>query len=63
MVWYGEKRNNRVVGLDPETGERVHMVVTTPGATVRDLVMDEERGRLWLPLSDRGRICLVEVAR
>jgi streptogramin lyase len=63
IVWYSEKRNDRLVGLDPETGERVHVAVTTPGATVRHMVVDDVRGRIWLPLSDGGRIGVLELVR
>jgi len=62
FVWYGEKRNDRLVGLDPATGARVHAGVT-PGATIRHVLIDDTRGRIWLPLSDRGRIGLIELTR
>jgi virginiamycin B lyase len=60
VVWYGEKRNDRLVGLNPSTGERVSVGVSA-GATIRHVLVDDERGRIWLPLSDRGRIGMVEV--
>lgn len=62
IVWYSEKRNDRLVGLDPSTGARVSVAVT-PGGTIRQVLVDDARGHVWLPLSDRGRIGLVRLVR
>lgn len=59
VIWYNEKRSDTVVALDPATGERRRYRLPTTGAAVRHLAEDARRGRIWLPLSDRGRIGLI----
>lgn len=60
-VWYNESGNDAIVVLDPATGERRSFTIRTPRSTVRHITFDEERGRVWLPLSDTGRLGLIEL--
>jgi streptogramin lyase len=60
-VWFYERGNSEVVALDPATGERVRFRVPTAGAVARSIAIDDARGRVWLPLSDRGRIGLIRL--
>jgi virginiamycin B lyase len=60
-VWYNESGNSAIVVLDPITGERRSFAIPTKGATVRHLTFDEERKRVWLPLSDTGRLGLLQL--
>jgi virginiamycin B lyase len=60
LVWFSEKRTNAVVALDPASGERRTWALPTPASTVRQMALDEVRGRVWLPMSDAGRIGLIE---
>jgi streptogramin lyase len=62
-VWYGEAGTGDIVVLDPVRGERRRAAVPTPGAVVRHIVVDERRGRVWLPMSDAGRLGLIELRR
>jgi virginiamycin B lyase len=61
LVVYGEKNLNRIVLLDAVTGERRRALVPTPGSVVRNIVVDEARGRIWLPLSDTGRLGRIDM--
>jgi streptogramin lyase len=61
LVVYAEKNMNRVVVLDPVLDERVRARVPTPGGAIRNIVVDERRGRIWLPMSDTGRLGLIEL--
>lgn len=61
LVWYGERGNDTVIALDPRTRERVTFRIPTPGASVRHLAVDVDRGRVWLPLSDAGCIGLIDL--
>ncbi|MGH7574565.1 MAG: hypothetical protein ACREM1_05460, partial [Longimicrobiales bacterium] len=61
LVWYNEKGNDVVVALDPRARRRVTFRIGSSGATVRHLAVDAERGRVWLPLSDAGRLGLIEL--
>lgn len=58
-VWYAERGNRRVVVLNPATGARTYIAVPGTG-TIRDIVVDSERRRAWLPISDAGVIGLLE---
>jgi streptogramin lyase len=60
LIWYGEKNTNRIVVLDPVHDQRVAVTMPTAGGVVRNIVVDEKRGRAWLPLSDRGLLGLIE---
>jgi virginiamycin B lyase len=62
-VWYGEAGTGDIVVLDPVSGERRRAAVPTPGAVVRHLVVDERRGRVWLPMSDAGRLGVIDLSR
>lgn len=61
LVWYGDTGNDAVIALDPRTRERTTFRIPTPDAAVRHLAVDVERGRVWLPLSDAGRIGLIDL--
>jgi virginiamycin B lyase len=58
-VWWGETSTSRVVVYDPVSGQRAFVQAPTRGGYIRDVFVDERRGRVWLPLSDVGRIGLV----
>lgn len=58
-IWYNEKRYDIVVALDPASGRRTTYRLPTRGAAVRHIAIDRKRGRVWLPLSDRGRIGMI----
>jgi streptogramin lyase len=62
-IVFNETRANLVVALDPVSGQRSSIAIPTAGATVRHLAIDEKRLRVWLPLSDRGRLGLLRFAR
>jgi virginiamycin B lyase len=59
LVIYAEKNENRVVVLDPVLGGRVRARVPTPNGTIRNIAVDERRGRIFLPMSDTGRLGLL----
>jgi virginiamycin B lyase len=61
LIWYSEKARNAVVALDPSTGERVSYPLPSPNATVRQILLDESRRRVWLPMSDAGKLGLIEL--
>lgn len=61
LIWYSEKARNSIVVLDPATGERVSYPLPSPNATVRQILLDEARGRVWLPMSDAGKVGLIVV--
>ena len=63
VVWYSETRTRSVVALDPSTGERRSFALASANAMVRQIVLDEVRGRVWLPMSDAGKLGLIERAR
>ncbi|HSJ10209.1 MAG TPA: hypothetical protein VK928_09855 [Longimicrobiales bacterium] len=60
LVWFAENGANRIVVLDPVSEHRVSATMPTRGGTVRHIVVDEKRGRAWLPMSDRGILGLLE---
>jgi len=60
LVWFAENARAQVVVQDPQTGERAQAQFTTRGGTVRHIAVDEQRRRVWLPMSDRGVLGLVE---
>lgn len=60
-VWFGETGNGALVVLDPESGERTRVPMPTPGGTIRNLAVDLERGFVWLPLSDIGRLAVARL--
>jgi streptogramin lyase len=55
-VWYYERRSARVVLLDPGSGAGHEVRIPTAGATIRHIGVDEKRRRVWLPMSDSGKI-------
>lgn len=61
-VWYGDQAFDQVVVLEPESGERAVARMATRQATVRHLAVDVKRNRVWLPMSDGGRLGLVRLA-
>jgi virginiamycin B lyase len=61
LVIYAERSVNRVVVLDPVLDGRVRAPVPTPGGTIRNIAVDERRGRVWLPMSDAGRLGLLQL--
>jgi virginiamycin B lyase len=60
LVWWGEKGTNRVVVLAPGRRERLRVPLSVPGGVIRNIAVDEARGRVWLPLSDRPVLGLIE---
>lgn len=60
LVWYGETATSRVVVLDPVADRRINVQLSVPSGFVRHLAVDERRRRVWLPISDAGRIGLIE---
>lgn len=60
LVWYGETATSRVVVLDPVADRRINVQLQLPSGFVRHLAVDERRRRVWLPISDAGRIGLIE---
>lgn len=60
LVWYVEGGTDQVVVLHPVLDQRRTAALPVRGAAVRHIVIDERRSRVWLPLSDAGRIGLVE---
>jgi streptogramin lyase len=63
QVWFSEMSSGLLVMMDMESGERRTVRVPTPNATIRHIAVDEKRLRVWLPMSDAGRIGLVRLAR
>lgn len=63
MVVYSETGADAITILDPETGERTTLRLPTQGGTVRQICIDEERGNVWLPLSDAGKLAVARVRR
>jgi streptogramin lyase len=61
LVVYAERSANRVVVLDPRSDSRLRVPVLTPGGAIRNIAIDEMRGRIWLPMSDTGRLGLLEM--
>jgi virginiamycin B lyase len=59
-VWYSERGAERITVLDPARDERKRVQVIGAPTHARHIVVDERRGRIWLPLSDVGRIGLIE---
>jgi virginiamycin B lyase len=59
QVIYAEKQPGRVTLLDPVLDARVRVPLASTSA-VRSIAVDERRGRIWLPMSDVGRLALVE---
>ncbi len=60
-VWFSEQGNDAIVVYDPGADERRRMPLPLAGGTVRDMAIDAERGRIWLPMSDIGAIAVVEL--
>jgi hypothetical protein len=54
---------NRIVVLDPAKDERRTAAIPTAMATARHLYVDEDRRRIWLPLSDGGRLGMLRFTR
>jgi virginiamycin B lyase len=61
LVWWGEKGTNRIVVLDPVRDERVRVRIQAEGGVIRNIAIDEARGRVWLPMSDRAVLGLIEL--
>jgi streptogramin lyase len=59
-VWFAEQGNETIVVYDPRRRARRVLRLPVPGGTVRNIAVDDERGRAWLPLSDVGVIAMVE---
>jgi virginiamycin B lyase len=59
-VWYNEPEAAAVMLLDPETGETQRVRLPTAAAAVRHIAFDRRRGRVWLPVSDSGRIARID---
>lgn len=51
-----------MIALDPRRRKHATFRIPTPGAIVRHLAVDVERARVWLPLSEAGKIGLIELA-
>lgn len=60
-VWFSEQGNDLLVVYDPRTDRRSALPLPVPGGTVRNIAVDLERGRVWLPLSDVGVIAVLEL--
>ncbi|MEX0891533.1 MAG: hypothetical protein WEB88_05125 [Gemmatimonadota bacterium] len=60
-VWFAEKGNGALVVWDRAGAQRRTLRLPVAGGTVRHMVVDAERARVWLPLSDVGVIALVEL--
>lgn len=60
-VWYSERGTNLLVVYDPATDRRSALTLPVSGGTVRNIAVDLERGRVWLPLSDVGVIAVLEL--
>ena len=60
-VWYSEQGTDAIVVYDPAADQRRRLPLPLPGGTVRDIAIDAERGRVWLPMSDIGAIAVVEL--
>jgi streptogramin lyase len=59
LLWYASR--DLVTVLNPHTGDRRRVPLpTAPDSYVRTIVLDEARGRVWLSLSDAGRLGLIE---
>jgi virginiamycin B lyase len=61
LVWWGEKGTNRIVVLDPVRDERVRVRIQSEGGVIRNIAIDEARGRVWLPMSDRAVLGLIDL--
>ncbi len=57
-VVYSETGIDAVTILDPESGERNTARIPTQQGTIRNVFVDEERGNIWLPLSDVGKLAV-----
>ncbi len=60
-VWYSEQGTDGIVVYDPGTDRRLRYPLPLRGGTVRDLAIDADRSRVWLPMSDLGVIAVVEL--
>lgn len=60
-VWFSEQGNDLLVVYDPASDRRSALSLPVPGGTVRNIAVDVERGRVWLPLSDVGVIAVLEL--
>jgi virginiamycin B lyase len=63
QVWFSEMSSGLLVMMDATTGERRTVRIPATNATIRQIAVDEKRLRVWLPMSDAGRIGLVRLAR
>lgn len=60
-LWYSEQRGDAVVVYEPRTGDRRRTALPVEGGTVRDMAVDADRDRIWLPLSDVAAIAVIEL--
>ena len=60
-VWFSEQGNDLLVVYEPRSDRRSALPLPVPGGTVRNIAVDLERGRVWLPLSDVGVIAVLEI--
>lgn len=60
-VWFHDVGSNQMVGFDPITQKMSTVKVPTSGPTVRHMVCDWVRGRLWLALSGTQRLGSVQL--
>lgn len=58
-VWYYSPAWDGVVHLNTATGQARTRAATTRNASVRQIAIDWKRGRVWLPMSDKGLIGLI----
>lgn len=60
-VWFHDVGSNLMVAFDPRTQRMSTVRVPTSGPTVRHMVCDWARGRLWLALSGTRRIGSIQL--
>ena len=60
-IWYEESSKGKVVAFDPATEQSEVLAIPTSGAIVRNMAVDEPRGRIWLALSGTGRLGRIDV--
>ena len=58
-VWYSLKRDDMIVVYDPRQDDRTRYRLPVAGGTVRDMAVDVEWGRVWLPMSDAGALAVI----
>ncbi len=63
LVWFAEQRTGFLVGFDPAAGTYESGQVDEPDESVRHMVTDHARGRLWLAVWSAGALARLETAR